>query len=162
MLFVGSDESAARRVIDVARRCFRVDADLRPEGRAGPLTRTIESYEAYWDRWAEAWEFQALLKARAVAGDAATGATFVTAASRRVWERPFTADDLRAVRSMKARAERETSRRGVAEREVKLGRGGIRDIEFAVQLLQLVHGRTDPGVRMPSTLGALAELVVIS
>ena len=158
VLFVGSDESAARRVIDVARRCFRVDADLRPEGRAGPLTRTIESYEAYWDRWAEAWEFQALLKARAVAGDAATGATFVTAASRRVWERPFTADDLRAVRSMKARAEHETSRRGVAEREVKLGRGGIRDIEFAVQLLQLVHGRTDPDVRMPSTLEALAEL----
>src|SRR5207249_4429112 len=60
VLFVGGDDSAARRVVDVARRCFRVDADLRPEGRAGPLTRTLESYESYWDRWAAAWEFQAL------------------------------------------------------------------------------------------------------
>src|SRR5438874_5502395 len=132
MLVVGIDadlahmERAARVAIDIARRCFRVDLNLRPEGRNGALVRTLPSYEAYWQRWAQAWEFQALLKARAVAGDAATGTTFVTAASRRVWERPFTADDLRAVRSMKARAEHATSRRGVAEREVKLGRGGIR------------------------------------
>ena len=64
-------------MIEIARTCFRVDADLRPEGRDGPLVRTLESYEAYWDRWASTWEFQALLKARPVAGDAELGAAFV-------------------------------------------------------------------------------------
>src|SRR5205807_51047 len=83
----------------------------------------------------------ALLKARPVAGDAARGQAFLAAAQERVWHRPFGPDDLRAVRSMKARTERELARKGLSDREVKRGRGGIRDIEFAVQLLQLVHGR---------------------
>src|SRR5207244_9617952 len=130
----------------------------RPEGRSGPLTRSLESYEAYWDRWAQAWEFQALLKARPVAGDPALGQAFAAGAARRVWERAFTADDLRAIRAMKARAEEQVARRGQAERELKLGPGGIRDVEFSVQLLQLVHGRHDPALRAPNTLDALAEL----
>jgi glutamate-ammonia-ligase adenylyltransferase len=158
IVFVGDDDKAARAVLDVARTCFRVDVDLRPEGRDGPLVRTLESYEAYWDRWAQTWEFQALLKARPVAGDPALGRRFHDAAQARLWERPFTADDLRAVRSMKARAEAELARRGLTDREVKRGRGGIRDIEFSVQLLQLVHGRQDPALRSPTTLDALAEL----
>ena len=75
-----------------------------------------------------------------------------------MWGRAFDADDLRSVRAMKARAEGELARRHLTEREVKRGRGGIRDIEFAVQLLQLVHGRHDPGLRSPTTLTALGQL----
>lgn len=158
VMFVGSDERAARRVMDVGRTCFRIDADLRPEGRNGPLVRSLESYEAYWERWAETWEFQALLKARPVAGSADLGRRFVAAADERLWTRPFSADDLRAVRSMKARAEGELARKGLSEREVKRGRGGIRDVEFSVQLLQLVHGRHDTALRSANTLEALTEL----
>ena len=154
----GEGDRAARAVLDVARSCFRIDANLRPEGRDGPLVRTLESYEAYWDRWAQTWEFQALLKARPVAGDAGLGRDFSARAGERLWSRPFTPDDLRAVRTMKARAEAELARRGLTDRELKRGRGGIRDIEFAVQLLQLVHGRHDPELRSPTTLDVLAEL----
>jgi [glutamine synthetase] adenylyltransferase / [glutamine synthetase]-adenylyl-L-tyrosine phosphorylase len=163
LMFVGEGDlevltRTARRLIEVARSCYRVDAGLRPEGKAGPLVRSLASFEAYWDRWAEPWEFQALLKARAVAGDAELGAEFDEAAGRRLWSRVFSADDLRELRQLKARSERELARRGLTDREVKRGRGGIRDIEFAVQLLQLVHGRLDPDLRSPTTLTALAEL----
>jgi glutamate-ammonia-ligase adenylyltransferase len=158
VLFVGDGDTAARRVMDVARTCFRIDADLRPEGRDGPLTRSLESYEAYWERWARPWEFQALLKARSVAGDDRLGVAFETAAAERVWTRKFGADDLHEVRSLKARAEGEVARKGLTDRELKRGRGGIRDVEFSVQLLQLVHGRHDAALRRRDTLGTLAEL----
>ncbi len=148
----------ARRLMEVARSCFRVDADLRPEGRSGPLVRSVSSFRSYWERWAQAWEIQALIKARPVAGDPTLGSEFIDAASARLWSRAFGVDELREVRDIKARSEAEMSRRGLAEREVKRGRGGIRDIEMAVQLLQLVHGRHDPGLRTRSTLPALAEL----
>ncbi|CAN5741630.1 bifunctional [glutamine synthetase] adenylyltransferase/[glutamine synthetase]-adenylyl-L-tyrosine phosphorylase [soil metagenome] len=163
VMFVGDGEpepleQRARTVLDLARRCYRVDANLRPEGRSGPLVRTVDSYLAYWDRWAEPWEFQALLKARPVAGDAALGGRWAAAAAERLWSRPFGADELRSVRAMKQRAEEQVARQGLTDREVKRGRGGIRDIEFAVQLLQLVHGELDAGLRSPTTLDALAEL----
>lgn len=151
-------ERRARTAIDIARRCFRVDLNLRPEGRNGALVRTLPSYEAYWDRWAEPWEFQALLKARAIAGDRTLGEAFDTSSSGRLWSRPFTAESIRAVRAMKVRAEADVARRGLSERELKLGPGGIRDVEFAIQLLQLVHGGADAELRAPSTLSALAEL----
>lgn len=163
VLFVGEGdppalERAARAILDVAGRCFRVDADLRPEGRDGPLVRSVASYESYWDRWAEPWERQALLRAVPVAGDAALGALWADAARHVVWEQPFTADDLRFVRALKVRAEDEVRRRGVAEREVKRGPGGIRDVEFAAQLLQLVHGPVDAELRSPNTRTALDAL----
>ena len=101
VLFVASDAQAgirqARAVMEIARMSFRVDADLRPEGRDGPLARSLDSYRAYWDRWAEPWEFQALLKARPVAGDADLGADFGATAAERVWGRAFDADDHRLV-----------------------------------------------------------------
>jgi glutamate-ammonia-ligase adenylyltransferase len=156
VVFVGDGD--ARRVMEVARGCFRVDADLRPEGRNGPLARSLESYVAYWDRWAQPWEFQALLKARPVAGDAELGTRFCAEAAQRVWQRPFGADEIRSLRDLKARAEALVARQGLTTREIKRGRGGIRDIEFAVQLLQLVHGRADAALRSPNTLAALAEL----
>ena len=160
LLLVAAEAAAGdpRAFLDLARLAWRVDLDLRPEGRAGPPARTLPSYLAYWDRWAETWEFQALLKARPVAGDAALGSAFATEAGVRVWGRPFGADQLRQVRQLKARAEQAVSRQGLADRELKRGKGGIRDIEFAIQLLQLVHGRADPQLRSPSTLPALEAL----
>jgi glutamate-ammonia-ligase adenylyltransferase len=137
---------------------FRSDAGLRPEGRSGALSRALGAYTAYWDRWAQAWEFQALLKARPVAGDRALAERFVHEAEARVFPEIARPDIVREIRAMKARNETELRRRGLDEREVKRGRGGIRDIEFSVQLLQLVHGRTDPRVRTPTTLDALAVL----
>ena len=121
--------------------------------------RSVASYEAYWERWAQPWEFQALLKARPVAGDGDLGAGLRRRRGRTaLWDRPFAADDIRSVRAMKGRAEARWPARASTDREIKRGRGGIRDIEFAVQLLQLVHGRLDPALRSPTTLDALGEL----
>lgn len=154
----GELERAGRRFVALAARCFRVDVDLRPEGRDGPLVRTLAGYRSYWARWADPWERQALLRAVPVAGDASLGESWATAAAEALWDQPFTADDLRFVRALKERAEGAVRRRGDAEREVKRGPGGIRDVEFAAQLLQLVHGRVDADLRTPSTGGALVAL----
>lgn len=151
-------ERAGRALLDVAGRCFRVDADLRPEGRDGALVRSVEAFQAYWSRWADPWERQALLKARPAAGSDALGARWSEAAAAAVWGEPFGTDALRHVRALKVRAEEEVRRRGVAEREVKRGPGGIRDVEFSAQLLQLVHGDEDPDLRVPATLDALEVL----
>ncbi|HZI38643.1 MAG TPA: bifunctional glutamine-synthetase adenylyltransferase/deadenyltransferase, partial [Acidimicrobiia bacterium] len=157
-------ERIARHVLTTMARptqygiVFRTDADLRPEGRAGPLSRSLDAYRAYWEKWASNWEFQALIKARPVAGDDELGAAFSAAAGPHVWPERLDPDAVREIRMMKARAEEEVSKRGLAEREIKRGRGGLRDIEFAVQLLQLVHGRHDPGIRSPNTLEALDQL----
>ncbi len=164
VMFVGPDDAraevttAVREAMRIARRCFRVDANLRPEGRDGPLVRTLASYRAYWERWASPWEFQALLKARPVVGPPELAARFATAAGEALWGRVLPPDDLRSLRAMKARTEAEVARKGLDGRELKRGSGGIRDIEFAVQLLQLVHGRHDRALRSPTTLDALAEL----
>jgi [glutamine synthetase] adenylyltransferase / [glutamine synthetase]-adenylyl-L-tyrosine phosphorylase len=158
VMFVEGEAKGARAVMDLARRCFRVDANLRPEGRDGALTRSIDGYVNYWDRWAQPWEFQALIKAVPVAGDPVVGREWARAASTALWGRRLTADDLRSLRTLKARAESEVERTGTAAREVKRGPGGIRDIEFAVQTLQLVHGPSDPELRSPTTLTALAEM----
>jgi len=154
----GISDDIARQVIAVARTCFRVDLDLRPEGRSGPLWRTLDGYRSYWARWIQPWERQALVKARPVAGDPVLGQHFAAAAAEVVWDHPFTADELAQIRRMKARTEDLLSRRGLSQRDIKRGPGGIRDVEFSVQLLQLVHGRLDPGIRSATTLTALAEL----
>ena len=163
IMFVGDGptnllERRARAVVEITKRCYRVDTALRPLGRDGPLVRSLDSYEAYWDRWAAPWEFQALLRARSVAGDDRLGRLFVDTAQRWLWTRPFSADDLRSLRQMKRRAEQDVASRGLGDREIKRGRGGIRDIEFTVQLLQLVHGTGDPELRSPSTLTVLREM----
>ncbi len=136
---------------------FQIDVGLRPEGRNGPLVRTLASHDAYYLRWARTWEFQALLKARPVAGDREVGERFCAAVGPLVWSaasRPgFVAD----VQAMRRRVERSLPP-GEADRDIKLGPGGLRDVEFAVQLLQLVHGRTDVRLRTASTLLALGAL----
>jgi glutamate-ammonia-ligase adenylyltransferase len=135
---------------------FRVDPGLRPEGRAGPLARTVGSYRAYWERWARPWELQALIKARFAAGDSALGRAFLEAAGPFVYPETLAPDAVREIRAMKGRAETAAARRG--PNEIKRGVGGIRDVEFAVQLLQLVHGRADPSIRSGNTLQALHAL----
>ena len=136
---------------------WSVDANLRPEGRDGALVRTIDSYRVYWDRWAQNWEFQALLKARPCAGDMEVGERFLQYALPLIWEasaRPGFVDD---VRSMRAQVENSVPLK-VRDNELKLGVGGLRDIEFSIQFLQLVHGRNDTQIRQRSTLGALEAL----
>ncbi|MBE7190129.1 hypothetical protein [Jatrophihabitans endophyticus] len=130
---------------------WQVDANLRPEGKDGALVRTLASHEAYYQRWASTWEFQALLKARPVAGDAALGAEYAQLVAPMVWaaaERPGFVADVRAMRRRVVEHIPST----VGERDIKLGAGGLRDVEFAVQLLQLVHGRADETLRTPETL----------
>jgi glutamate-ammonia-ligase adenylyltransferase len=151
-------ERAGRRLLDLAARCFRVDVNLRPEGRDGTLVRSVAGYATYWERWADPWERQALLKAVPVAGDGPLGARWAAAAQDAVWRGPFGPEELRHLRALKVRAEEAVRRRGQADRDVKRGPGGIRDVEFSVQLLQLVHGRVDEDLRRASTLGALAAL----
>ncbi|HET6152582.1 MAG TPA: bifunctional [glutamine synthetase] adenylyltransferase/[glutamine synthetase]-adenylyl-L-tyrosine phosphorylase [Marmoricola sp.] len=134
-----------------------VDANLRPEGKAGPLVRTLASHRGYYERWAKTWEFQALLKARPVAGDLALGRDYVETIAPMVWqaaERERFVEDVQAMR----RRVLDHIPPHEATRQLKLGAGGLRDVEFAVQLLQLVHGRTDESVRPPTTLSALAKL----
>ncbi len=134
-----------------------VDAALRPEGKAGPLVRTLASHVAYYQRWAQTWEFQALLKARAVAGDAELARAYLEALQPMVWEVATREGFVDGVQTMRRRVE-DTLPAREASRQLKLGKGGLRDVEFAVQLLQLVHGRTDPALRSPSTLPALEAL----
>ncbi|MFE6408324.1 bifunctional [glutamine synthetase] adenylyltransferase/[glutamine synthetase]-adenylyl-L-tyrosine phosphorylase [Streptomyces sp. NPDC057837] len=134
-----------------------VDANLRPEGRNGPLVRTLASHLAYYQRWAKTWEFQALLKARPVAGDLDLGAEYVEAVQPLVWKAAERENFVADVQKMRRRVV-ENIPAAEVERQLKLGPGGLRDVEFAVQLLQLVHGRTDPSLRSGTTLDALKAL----
>ncbi|MET8945040.1 bifunctional [glutamine synthetase] adenylyltransferase/[glutamine synthetase]-adenylyl-L-tyrosine phosphorylase [Streptomyces sp. NPDC004542] len=167
----GADEakalkSATRLASHMMRICsettvegsiWPVDANLRPEGRNGPLVRTPSSHLAYYQRWAKTWEFQALLKARPVAGDLELGEEYVAAVGPLVWKAAERENFVADVQKMRRRVV-ENIPAAEVERELKLGPGGLRDVEFAVQLLQLVHGRTDPSLRSGTTLDALQAL----
>ena len=136
---------------------FEVDAALRPEGKHGQLVRTLDSHIAYYQRWAKTWEFQALMKARPAAGDAELGRQYIEAIMPMVWTASEREDFVPEVQAMRRRVE-ELVPAGVRAREIKLGTGGLRDVEFAVQLLQLVHGRNDESLHVASTVDALAAL----
>jgi len=167
----GADEdkavrSAAKLASHMMRICsettvegsiWPVDANLRPEGRNGPLVRTLSSHLAYYQRWAKTWEFQALLKARPVAGDLELGEEYVAALEPLVWKAAERENFVPDVQKMRRRVV-ENIPVAEIERELKLGPGGLRDVEFAVQLLQLVHGRADASVRSGTTLKALQAL----
>jgi len=136
---------------------FEVDAALRPEGKQGQLVRTLDSHIAYYERWAKTWEFQALMKARPSAGDMELGARYTEALMPMVWTAVERENFVPEVQRMRRRVE-ELVPAGVRHRELKLGSGGLRDVEFAVQLLQLVHGRKDDELHVASTVNALAAL----
>ncbi|MBX7431614.1 bifunctional [glutamine synthetase] adenylyltransferase/[glutamine synthetase]-adenylyl-L-tyrosine phosphorylase [Mycobacterium sp. Y57] len=136
---------------------FEVDAALRPEGKQGQLVRTLDSHIAYYQRWAKTWEFQALLKARPAAGDMELGARYIEALKPMVWTACEREDFVPDVQAMRRRVESLVPA-GVRSRELKLGTGGLRDVEFTVQLLQMVHGRNDESLQVESTVAALAAL----
>jgi len=136
---------------------WQVDANLRPEGKDGVLVRRVEGHRAYYERWAQSWEFQALLKARPIAGDAQVGQAYLDAVWPFVWTAVERDGFVQSAQAMRARVEKHIPARE-ADRELKLGPGGLRDVEFTIQLLQLVHGRLDPSLRVRGTLEALAAL----
>jgi [glutamine synthetase] adenylyltransferase / [glutamine synthetase]-adenylyl-L-tyrosine phosphorylase len=136
---------------------WEVDAGLRPEGKDGPLVRTLASHQAYYRRWASTWEFQALLKARPVAGHPGLGAAYHATISPLVWTAAERPDFVTDVQAMRRRVVAHLPAH-IAPREIKLGPGGLRDVEFAVQLLQLVHGRGDEALQVAATLPALDAL----
>lgn len=136
---------------------FEVDAALRPEGKSGELVRTLDSHVAYYKRWAKTWEFQALLKARPMTGDLALGQRYYDALSPMVWAASEREDFVPEVQAMRRRVE-ELVPAELRERELKLGHGSLRDVEFAVQLLQLVHGRADDSLHVRGTAEALTAL----
>ncbi|MDZ8202355.1 bifunctional [glutamine synthetase] adenylyltransferase/[glutamine synthetase]-adenylyl-L-tyrosine phosphorylase [Microbacterium sp. SSW1-59] len=181
VIFVGDGEDWLReevgesRVVDIATRLavqmmrgvsemeiepplWEVDANLRPEGKQGALVRTLDSHLSYYDRWAKSWEFQALLKARAIAGDLELGEAYVNAVGPKIWTSAARENFVDSVQRMRERVTDNIPPDDVA-RQIKLGPGGIRDVEFTVQLLQLVHGLSDHGIRQRSTLAALDALV---
>ena len=136
---------------------WQIDGALRPEGKDGPLVRRLDSHKAYYRQWAESWEFQALLKARAVAGDVPLGEAYMQMASEFVWQASRRENFVSDCQRMRERVE-SLIPVPLRDREIKLGRGGLRDVEFTVQMLQLVHGRADETLHVRSTLQALQAL----
>jgi len=163
------DEAAARIAHDIAERMrsllsvpsgdppLGVDANLRPEGRSGPLVRSLASYAGYYARWSSAWEAQALLRARFAVGDVGLGERFTALIDPVRYPVTGVSAEARAeIRRLKSRIDTERLPRGAdASTHLKLGRGGLADIEWTVQLLQLAHGRDIPQLRTPRTLDAL-------
>jgi glutamate-ammonia-ligase adenylyltransferase len=145
---------------------LEVDANLRPEGRNGPLVRTLASYAAYYQQWAQPWEVQALLRAAPVAGDRDLGERFLSMANAiRYPDGGVSPAAVQEIRRVKARVDAERLPRGAdPNTHTKLGRGGLADVEWTVQLLQLRHAHEVPALHSTSTLTALdaigaAELI---
>src|SRR6184192_1298897 len=137
---------------------FRVDLRLRPEGSAGPLARSLDSMENYYAGFGETWERLALIKARGIAGSRELAYEFLRQHQPFIYPRSPTPDLLDEIATIKRRIERDVVRSDALERDVKLGRGGIREIEFVVQTLQFIHGGRHVFLRDTSTLNALRAL----
>jgi glutamate-ammonia-ligase adenylyltransferase len=170
----GADQQEAERcALDIANRLrtllmqpsvdppLEIDADLRPEGKNGPLVRTLDSYLAYYQKWSAPWEAQALLRALPVAGDLSVGEKFIQGINKtRYPENGVSEENLREMRRIKARMESERLPRGAdVNLNTKLGRGGLSDVEWVVQLLQMQHGSKDESLRITATLPALRSCV---
>jgi glutamate-ammonia-ligase adenylyltransferase len=164
---VGNDEFFARVVTEVVRllsshtdrgHAFRIDLRLRPEGHRGPLARSLASTLAYYDAMGRTWERQALIKVRPVAGDLALGQRFLQAIESFVYRKYLSFAEINEIKAIKRRIEHKTNQAGTSSTEVKTGRGGIRDIEFTIQFLQLLNGGELPQVRQRNTLLALSAL----
>ena len=170
----GADELPSDRAVEIATRLametmrgihepafepelWEVDANLRPEGKDGALVRTLDSHLAYYERWAKSWEFQALLKARPLAGDLELGARYAEAVAPLVWSSASRDGFVDSVQRMRERVTHNIPGDEL-DVQLKLGPGGLRDVEFTIQLLQLVHGQNDPLVRQGATLPALIAL----
>ncbi len=158
MALAAATQLASRMMQVCGGAAWEVDAALRPEGKAGALVRTPAGFTSYYQRWAQTWEFQALLKARPAAGDPELGRVFMDITRPGVWSAASRESFVDDVQAMRRRVEDNIPDKH-RDRELKLGAGGLRDVEFAVQLLQLVHGRSDPELRLPGTLMGLRSLI---
>ncbi len=138
---------------------FRVDMRLRPEGKMGPLVRTVSQYLRFYERYGMNWTFQALIKARFAGGDADAARALIDGTRRFVFDPERSPETLlREVFEMKQMIEKSLRSKGTEIGNVKLGAGSIRDIEFIVQLLQLYHGASNDSLRSPNTLRAMSRL----
>jgi glutamate-ammonia-ligase adenylyltransferase len=164
---VGNDEFFARVVSEVVRllsahtdrgQAYRIDLRLRPEGQRGPLARSVASALSYYDSLGRTWERQALIKLRPVAGDLALGEQFRQAVEPFVYGKYLSFAEINEIKALKRRIEQKTHKAGVSDSEVKTGHGGIRDIEFTIQFLQLLNGGDLLEVRQRNTLLALQAL----
>jgi glutamate-ammonia-ligase adenylyltransferase len=142
---------------DYEEGLWQVDANLRPEGKSGALVRTLEAHKTYYEKWAEPWEFQALLKARPAAGSIQLGNRYIDQIKPMIWSYPERSRIVESTRHLRKRV-LENLTKDAAQRDIKLGRGGLRDVEFTAQLMQLVHGVTDETLRSPNTILALNAL----
>jgi glutamate-ammonia-ligase adenylyltransferase len=140
---------------------YRIDTRLRPSGRSGPLVSSLEGFRRYHESSAAVWERQALIKARAVAGAATLAQRVDAIISAFVYRAPLTAAEVHEIRRLRQRMERELGRESRERINIKTGRGGLVDVEFLTQVLQLRYGMSHPGVRVRNTLGALAGLADI-
>ncbi|MFN4260372.1 MAG: bifunctional [glutamate--ammonia ligase]-adenylyl-L-tyrosine phosphorylase/[glutamate--ammonia-ligase] adenylyltransferase [Gemmataceae bacterium] len=139
-------------------QAYRVDLRLRPEGQRGPLARSLESTLTYYDTLGRTWERQALIKVRPVAGDMELGKIFLHAIEPFVYRKYLSFAEINEIKVLKRRIEYKTGREGISDREVKTGHGGIRDVEFTIQFLQLLNGGDLPDVRQRNTLLAMQAL----
>jgi [glutamine synthetase] adenylyltransferase / [glutamine synthetase]-adenylyl-L-tyrosine phosphorylase len=151
---------ALKNYTEDLRTPLDLDIGLRPEGKNGPPVRSIDSYRAYYARWSLTWEAQALLRSRAAVGDEELRAEFEALADEMRYPKQIEDRAVREVKRIKARVESERLPQAAdPTRHLKLGRGSLSDVEWLVQLMQLQHGATVPGLRTTSTLTALAEAV---
>jgi glutamate-ammonia-ligase adenylyltransferase len=164
---ITSDDYFARVTTEVVRlltthtdrgQAYRVDLRLRPEGLRGPLARSLASTVAYYDTMGRTWERQALIKVRPVAGHARLGEEFIRRIEPFVYRKYLSVAEINEIKALKRRIEQKAGQSGGTETEVKTGRGGIRDVEFAIQFLQLLNGGDLPEVRQRNTLKALHAL----
>ncbi|MBL8864623.1 MAG: bifunctional [glutamate--ammonia ligase]-adenylyl-L-tyrosine phosphorylase/[glutamate--ammonia-ligase] adenylyltransferase [Planctomycetia bacterium] len=139
---------------------YRVDLRLRPEGRTGPLARSLAATRSYYDVMGRTWERQALIKVRPCGGDIELGREFVQSIEPFVYRKYFSFSEINEVKALKRQMEQRAIRAGDDDRDVKTGRGGIRDIEYTVQFLQLLNGGDLPAVRQRNTLLALESLEI--
>jgi glutamate-ammonia-ligase adenylyltransferase len=164
---VGNDEFFGRVVSEVVRllsvptdrgQAYRIDLRLRPEGQHGPLARSLASTLSYYDTLGRTWERQALIKVRPVAGDLELGEQFLRAIEPFVYRKYLSFAEINEIKALKRRIEQKASRAGTSDTEVKTGHGGIRDVEFSIQFLQLLNGGDLPDLRQRNTLLAMQAL----
>ena len=164
---VGNDEFFAKVAGEVVRllsahtdrgQAYRVDLRLRPEGQRGPLARSLASTLSYYDTLGRTWERQALIKVRPVAGNIRLGEEFLKAIEPFVYRKYLSFAEINEIKALKRRIEERSDKAGEADSDVKTGRGGIRDVEFTIQFLQLLNGGDLPEARQRNTLKALAAL----
>jgi glutamate-ammonia-ligase adenylyltransferase len=152
--------AVAERVIAGVRDAgWEPDADLRPEGRSGPLAKSFAAYLEYWEKYGETWEFQALTRARPVAGDDGLGSRFCSFAQDFAFPDYLPVERIGEIRRMRERIERERVKPPEAAKfHLKLGRGSLADVQFAVELSLMRFGGSHPEVRTPRTLEAIERL----